>query len=530
MDGTDGNAFLKDVVSRDFGFALQAVKYLDVNRDEVVDKLLIEYPRRVRAVGRGFERLEEDLSWKLRDLPVAAVHEPSLRRIMRMGDMDGGAAASKLFDVKGELVKNEMLELMCVRANDYNFCKNGVARTLRRYVAEEDVLKILMLADALEDAYSPLAEDEDEDRKIHGFISGAAEVLRGLDLQYVTAFFLSDDYGVPVPPIRAAILCHLLWDSHSTAALQLAADLLIRGVARAATALYFVAEFSEGPLDWNHFTVAHVDVLFRQIANPKDKSWTLSALKAICGHRSDLASHVVFRAEGEPAILREALIFCADPTQDSLLFDAIRRFSMSHDRRLSPSQRRVFDEIDLNWAGKESLLVELLRWADAKVAYSIIEGAKEAKTLGTLEFGDIQWWLARLDKMLRKPSTHAHFYADRLGRLMVEHGTRAVRDAILAEFNCADSTYRGLLSQFFLNRFTDLTTADFSGSAISDLLSILKNQAHPIVNPLVTAATEEFVESRLMPLLEENNVLLVGNVTTLLRAIGRRHGRRYVSV
>jgi len=63
-----------------------------------------------------------------------------------------------------------------------------------------------------------------------GFRSGAAQFLSGLNVAVIREAFLPKDKSEPLSEVSARILCAVLWEKHSTDALELAGELLIRGV------------------------------------------------------------------------------------------------------------------------------------------------------------------------------------------------------------------------------------------------------------------------------------------------------------
>jgi len=48
-------AFFHDVVSAEFALALNAVKYLEFGRDDVVSKLLTQIPEHLKGLGQPFQ-------------------------------------------------------------------------------------------------------------------------------------------------------------------------------------------------------------------------------------------------------------------------------------------------------------------------------------------------------------------------------------------------------------------------------------------------------------------------------------------
>ncbi len=241
----EGAAFLQDVVNADLALALNATKYLESGRDEVVAKLLLEIPSRRKGTHAAHL---QDLSIELAVEHGAAIsdaHEPQLRALVKCGDSIGAAAAARLVELKGTSVKDELLQSLVEARDDFNYC-NWTGRALGRFAAHDDVERMVALADSVQGKISP----DGNYQEVHGFITGTAAFLKEVDLQVIRQRFLPKDESEPLSTVRAAILCEILEGHHSTAALELAGELLTRGVGRAATSLFFISEFAKPKDHW----------------------------------------------------------------------------------------------------------------------------------------------------------------------------------------------------------------------------------------------------------------------------------------
>ena len=189
-------------------------------------------------------------------LPIGDVHEVHLLALIALGDLMGAVGVSRLVELKGEEVKDELLQLLVDRCGDFNLCRNGVGPALKSFAVDTDVQRIVAWADSIEAGLGPGARTEDT----HGFIDGAAEFLSQLDLAVVRRGLLGEDPGAKISDFRSRLLCNVLQDRRSPAALDLAGELVRRGVPEAAVSLYFIAAFSEprDELSWVSFSSDHV--------------------------------------------------------------------------------------------------------------------------------------------------------------------------------------------------------------------------------------------------------------------------------
>jgi hypothetical protein len=516
--------FLKSIIDTNFVLGLRATKYLEYERDEVVAKLLSEIPVRVD----GHHPFEAGIELALRyGVPVREFHEAQLREIMACGNTIGGAAAQLLTELKGSLVKKELLQSLFDHRDDYNYCCNGIARAIFPFVEKGDLETLVAMADSIEDE---VASESGEDIAI-GFTTAIQTLLGTIDLPTISGAFLPSDHTSQVSEFRARILCSVLQSRHSTAALELSAELLLRGVNGAATAMYFVARFAkpEDNLSWSSFTKVHVDCLLSIVQYMNKKEWALWALECLCASRPDLAEVVELRASIESGLLKAALLHCASPDDNAPIFDALSELANMDDKQRQKEPISLLEQVELNWAGQEALMVRLLQLRDAELALAIMNDG-EIVSLGELEIGSIEWLL---DWLMDAEGTHLWWWlCDRISRLLGAHSTSTARDAFLAEFNRPDSKYRRVLTKLILWAHDDLSTDRFSEEAIRFRLASLREEktADYLRGHLLgSTATESFVTERLLPQLSEAEEPLSTNLREVLKQAGSRHGRRYVA-
>jgi hypothetical protein len=521
---SDGVAFLNTVVEVDFALALDATKYLEFDRDEVVAKLLSEIPSRIEGLGPLETQIESAVQF---GLALSDIHEPQLRALMKCGNTIGAAAVTRLVELRGISIKDELLQSFVEARGDYNYCCNGVARALRPFATPDDVQKIVALADSIKDEIPPGAPDEVAD----GFTCGAAAFLSGLDVIVIREAFLPKDKSEPLSEVRARVLCDILRENHSTDALDLAADLLVRGVDRAATAIYFISKFAkpDNSPSWTTFSREHVDRLVSKLNDEGDESWSLKALKCICDARPDLVQVVRAHALSTSGIARAALLYCASSADPEPVFEALTEFAEIGAEKRGQQPTHLLKQIELNWAGHEDLFVQLLRLRETRLALALLNEEYTDRTLGECEIGPIDWWLEWL--MEERSTESGYWFCYQMACLFARVLNGGARHAFVAEFNKAGSRFRSLLAHSVLPHFPDLTTDVFGEDAISFLLADLNRAGSAARWPehlIGRTATEQFVTERLLPLVADARPPLLENLRKVLRQAGSRHGRRYV--
>lgn len=518
------DVFFQDVIKADFALALNAAKYLEVGRDEVVSKLLSEIPERSQAMWPFNWEIEYALQF---GLPITNKHEPHLRTLIKCGGSLGAAAVHRLVELKGPEVKDELLQLLVDCRGDSNFCGN-LTRALKPFATDKDAQKIAVWADFIQEKVTP----ESDDDETYGFTSGAAEFLNGLDLSIIRREFFPADESVQIPKIRAQILCDILQVHHSTAALDFAGELLLRRIKEAAVTIYFISKFADPDceLSWASFNASHVDRL-KSILDDADESWGLDALRCLCASRPDLAELLKQTASKKSGIGKAALLYCVTPTDLTPVFQAVRELIEKSNEERREESLKLLKKIEFDWTGKEELLVQLLKVRDMEIASVLLGNVCPIRipTLGNLEIGLIDWWL---EWMLEMNSTEeGHWFVNQLGSLFAAHLNNEVQDKFVVEFNKSGSKFRRLLLHTVLPYRNDITTEAFSEDAISFMLADLSQEGsvHSYRRHLLgNTATEQFVTERLLPLLPDAKQPLLKNLHDVLRKAGSRHGKRYV--
>ena len=521
---TVGEAFLKDVIDADFALGLRAAKYLEAGRDEVVARLLAEIPGRIHEWGSFEMEVEAAVAFHL---PIGDVHDEHLRALVALGGSMGAAGVSRLVELKGEKVKDELLQLLVDRRGDYNLCCNGVGPALKPFAKDADVERIVAWADSIEAGLAPGARTEDTD----GFICGAAEFLSQLDLAVIRRGLLGEDPAGKISNFRSRLLCNVLRHRRSQAALDLAGELVRRGVPEATFSLHMIARFAESrdELSWVSFSSDHVRGLISMM-DAEDR-WALSALQPLCAARPDLTEIVEREAMGMSGISKAALMHCISPEDHDPVFRALEALVGMSDEELKREPVQMLGHIECDWSGRESLLVDLLRLRDVRLARAMFGGSAPPTLLGlgNLDIGPIDWWL---DWMIDEWAEDGDgwFFLTQLGGLFGHHLSADVQEEFVSEFNKPRSKFRGVLLHFVVPRLPDLSTDAFSEDAVSLLLADLDRESgarsfQPHV--LGSTATEEFVTERLVPLLAGAKEPGLSKLQAVLRQAGSRHNRRY---
>ncbi|WP_249583011.1 SIR2 family NAD-dependent protein deacylase [Pseudomonas viridiflava] len=515
--------FIDDVVRADMILAINASKYIESGRDEVVLALLNKLYE-LKVIGNEFSgRIEHALAFGVQ---ASEVHETVIRKFIDFGSTLGGAAVCLLLSIKGAEVKQEVIHMLYERRGDFNFGLR-IGDILAPHITEEDSLLIASLADLIQSETESNPElDEDS---YSGFIYVTGKLLSKLELPALARSFSLETNELVRNPFRAKLLCKILGNNISTEALLYAGDLLINGIDEAASTMAKIAVFSddEDNICWDGLNYKHAARLQDLIENfliPK-------ALQALCRERSDIANYIKTRAQENEGLLKALLLHCTNPKDMAPVFSELERIAALEIKGREGMSFDLLTSIDIDWQGHESLFVKLLKLRDVNLTNELLGSSipVHIKNLGILELGDIRWWLEWMRDEDESANDVKYWFLAKLGDVLGHYISKHTRAAFLEEFN-QRSEFRRLIYKFIIPRM-DVTTDEIGSEATSFLLAELsRGKIRPWSrdNILGAAATEDFIAERLMPLLINAQEPLKGNLLLILELAGTRHGRRYL--
>ncbi|MBP1087042.1 MULTISPECIES: SIR2 family NAD-dependent protein deacylase [Pseudomonas] len=513
--------FIADVMTADMALAINASKYIESGRDQVVSELLTKvYELKSDGVELG-HMVESALD---NGLHVSDVHEPLLRRLINFGDSIGGTATTLLVSIRGESIKAEVIQMLYQHRADFNFCYNA-ADAIVQYVTDEDITSIASLSDLVQSEVES-GPNLDEDGSI-GFCIALGKLLGSLDLSIVLQGFPVESEGGLINKFRGKILCHMLGDHVDTASLLVAGDLLLKGLDNAVSAIGKIAVFSvrNKNLSWGGFNRSHVSRLKELI----EDTWVVDALKIMCAASSDIAEYLKEEAALSEGLLKAALLYCVDPKSMEPVFSELEQILALDEKDRKKVSFVILSHVDLDWLGKEELFVRLLRTKDFSLIDSVIGSSLPVRirNLELLDLGDLTWWLEWMQVLSVDRANY--WFLFRLGDVLANHTSTQSKPDFLNKFN-SEPKYRQVILDFILQRM-DLTTDVIEDDAVSFLLADLsrqKNFSLMHLNFLGAAATENFIAERLLPLLLDAQGPLKENLLSTLEQAGSRHGRRYL--
>ncbi|MBH1499676.1 SIR2 family protein [Stenotrophomonas maltophilia] len=509
LDSDAARDFTSKVFLTDFVLAINASKYVEYGKVELISKLLQEIIDRdvknfdeVHAIAYAFER----------GIVASDAHLPLLRRIMQKGDSIGGVAASKILQILGSAAKHEVLEQVYCRPGDYNFCANGVNDEFLRVATEGDVRDILNF---IENS-GEMDDDEDE---ISGVMRLGSALLGEMEISAIRRFMGNVGEFVKRHPNSSRIVCEALWSSKTTDALALAGEMLLLGANGAVVALSFVVGPDENrvDLDWSSLGTPHAEILWGHVL--LEDHWALRVLRCQCAARLDVRNHVISLADTSKASVKAALAYvCSD---DDVIFEVFE--SLIAGENLDDRMVSLVQGMHLDWKGRESTLLGLLRLRNHSFAMNIIDSLRIGPGYSgmNVDIGDVKWWLIWMSEV------DDFMFRDRLGGFLANCGSKESLDLFLDELSVANSDFKNIIINNILVGIFDLTTDQFSRDAIDYLIEDVQVNRSWRGHLLGAIATERFVEGRMLPLLAGSTGRRAELLRMAIRQAGDRLGRRY---
>lgn len=516
------DAFFEDVLLSDFKLAATAVKFIEVNQEERVSRIIDEIIARAKNL-RGRDMHELAFIFKS-GMPFTEKHTPALWKLIAEGDLIGGYAVEAITRIKGLKIKDQLLQMLFDKRDDYNLCANGIAPAIREFAHEDDAQKIKSWARRIDSAEKSSHKDAD------GFISGGARTLSNLRLSKILEIFPPEEIPASSNSAQTRILCQILQSLHTTEALEAAASLVLRGVGGAATTIYFISNFAKNheKLEWSCFNRAHVEALLSAILQKEAPSgWSLKALTKLCAARADLAEIVLEAARSCEGIGKAALLLSIAPNHQEQAFKALESLTKMNLAQLSNQPIHLINEIELDWKANNLLFVALLALRNNDIASQLIRSVPpNVKGMGKVHLSPVEWWLEWIEENMKTNK----WLSETLCGFLAEYSTTETQAEIISIFNDSKTQYRDTLHQCLLPKLTGLSTDDLSPDAISFVLSsISKSQYRNFFGGsfLGQAATESFVSERILPLLSGAEPDFSVELKRVLKEAGARHGKRY---
>lgn len=525
----DAERFLEAVINIDFELALSAVKYLEEDTKEIVERLLKEIDT---GSSKNFE-WSHRVEHKLRhSLPIEVSHITILKQLIKKGNLVGGAATGCLIDLLGDDFKDEALNLLVDYCDDYNFCSE-IGRSIKRYIKEDDVPRLLTLCQKVQIKFN-----ERKIKRFEGFDSAIGGMLEGFNPQVIFSTFYNKNLTAKEQQVQVEVIRDYLGDTRNNEGLKICTELLTAGIAGVTVEIYFILRFSKEKdnIDYSIFEPNHIKSLIAIAKKNKSENsdWAIGALYKIFSKREDLKPYAEDNINKSSGVLKAALLYSISKDKEqTLIFQALEDLLTMESKILQKENFELLSHMDeLNWIDQEKLFVKLLKLKNIKLAYYLCDKLalnQEKESNLIFDIGPINWWLEWYAEFIESNSKEWMF-TDRVSTVITSYISKVKRQEFISEFNNPKTKYRKILSRIILRRMSDLKLDDFTEETLLYLFEELKTKKIDHFNGsiLTDIATEKFVTERMLPLLENTQVVERKNLETIIEKIGRKHKRRYI--
>lgn len=525
----EADQFLETIIEVDFELALSAVKYLEVGTKEVVERLLKEINTTTPKDWEWQYHIGNGLRYSL---PIEESHFPILKQLVHKGNTLGGAATSCLIDLQGASFKDEVFNLLVDYCNDYNFCSN-IGRSIKEYVTEEDIPKLLALCQKVQQKLGSGKINE-----FKGFDSALGDIIEDFNPEIVFSSFYDRSLSLKDQAVQLEVLFEYLGNCRNNEGLKMCLELLSAGLDKIAFQIHLLLYFAkdEDNIDYSIIESKHVNTLISifKMETAEHSDWALSSLHDIFSKREDLKSIAEVEINKSNGVLKAALCYLVTKSeQHGLVFQALEELLMMDTSRLQNENFDLLSRMEsLDWIGHEILFVKLLKLRNLKLAYNLCHKlvlGNEDYGGFVIDIGPINWWLEWFTEIVTS-NREKWIFTDRVASVIASHISKDKRQELILEFNNPNSFYRKILSEVVLTRMPDLKLEDFTQESLSYLFEELNTKKIDFLDRSILSdiATEQFVNERMVPFLKSMEGTGRMNLEKLIERIGKKHKRRYL--
>lgn len=516
LDADTAEDVFEQLLRVDVAMALGALDYLEDRRWEWTRKAL----RFLAEAGHSYE-LERRVAQPLSRLRVVEDLAPDLLAVVEVGEGLGGHAAALLWTLGGRHRK-KVLDLLCEPSRGYNFCARLTDSVREVSVEEAHEVVERLEGICLDENVATCLRQGDEIYELVGLQNGAGQILKQLPVDTIV------EYGrATSSPLVKSVVGNALRHSRDPEAIHFVEQCILEGGDFAIVCLYFQLEYGQpkdAPIPAP--PAGLVASLTSAMCEGRKAEWVVPVLQHLVQAFPDRAEELQAIPSGSPFWAAVAAYLSGDLDGFFRLLERVAEEGPQYPRDAVESL--MF--LEVYWQGHVYLLIRLLRRRDRRLADAILLDIRDQTTGLGAELVDIEWWLEWLLEVWRSKEANETVFVWRLGKFLACGTSEATRARIVECFNTAPPM-RALIAELILPNMAELTLESLTRSSTDWLVAQLAVRPYGAFHssPLARLATEEFVQTRLLPLLLANpSDLLRGNLVRTLEEIGRWHRRRYV--
>ena len=516
---------LAEIIEIDPGFAIDGARFVEEKREELIEALLqilIAHPE------RPLERYNSNLSF----LQFSPSHEGLLRQIVAEFPAIRPDAEEALAGLLGQAFKPELVEKLF--ADHISWETRPSVEALSSLLTPDDVPTIIDRALK----WDPSSLD-DEDGETYQRVSTLSSALSDMPMATIRSqiFARIAEVDPPQKRILAALLADILMEEKSTEGVEMLIVLATEGLLSHLFSLY-LCTMHEGTTR-QHLINRFDEPLLNTIVGHIDNGdrWALDLIKNCCANSPEIAEMVSRKAELEPESVGKMLCYCKNG-DDSSIFEWLEHICVLPINSSLGSELNALELSDLNWNGRNDLLVRLLGRRDPELTLRLLGGSipVEMNGLEAVDLGDPKPWIDWLLELVHTVNSESDRPVDRLEWLtsqlafLIARSSAPDSDArLIALLDKGDPNVQWAIGHMIMPYMEGLSISELPPSAIEFLLKLLGTQSYHDFRPHIFSyiATEAFVRARLFPLAATGDAKVRENIAGIFREVGKKLGIRF---
>ena len=515
LDEAQTTTFMKRLMDRDIGLAIRCVHFAEYGRSILVARIL-EYLLKIPT---------SDWIWdypllaKLKSMEVDATHAEKLRELLRFPHSAGGTAAGLLHRAIGDDALEPILDEVFSRPTEYGLGQDA-GNSLATHCTQQLMTEIFA---RLKSCQFPPGSKISE--------SGVVQFFKGVTANVEPESLIDEFFSKHSDSMLAvSAMCNWARANDSPVAIAFLVKMLARGHGEAIFPLHLRATWRQSEI----IKFLHKDfsacskTLELYLTDPEIGRWDVLLIEGILERSvliSDWLQKLIGRSTGT---IRVALLSVVPERKDELweqlellLSDPERKFAEWEYALLEVAAKQV------KWSDHVSTLMDAIDRRDSELTGAL------TKELDLTDIPPVSWqWVKDQLPWFQQAAEEGLFVTGYFATFAVFSLTDDGVQQMLAEFHRPESPYREILAGFFLYLVVTKVPQDFTDESVKFLIDQMYRQQLRFsmsMKLLAAILTEEMVERYLLPRLNETDEQFSKNLRTVLRMVGERHRRRYIS-
>jgi len=529
LDSQAARALLEQIIDVDLDFAIEAARFVEEQRDALLEVLLgvlLVHPRL---------KVDDHNVSRFHLLQFTKRHEALLRRVAKELPSLRSTAVHILARILGQAYKPELIDMLF--GEEYGWTVRQSVRVLGPLLEQSDIA--FLIDRALEWDPASLMEETGE---THERIDALAEALAGTPPDVIESgiFARISDVELPQKRLLAALIASIAVDDKFNGAVTMLIRLTNARLLPHLFALYLNVKYekSQRVIFIEQFDATLLDAVFCYVC--EGDKWAVDLLRAACTDSPEVAKLVVDTARTKIGKQRHVLEFCATGSEGPI-FAWLEELSVVAAGIDFAQEFNTIDFTELDWTGRQDLLMTLLRHRDPTLALLLMGGSIPVEIVGLdpLDLGDAQPWLGWMIELLEAKddanaesgkSLNLRWLADQLAFLIARSSAPTSKTQLLDLLEHGDDRMRWAVGHMVMHYMQGLTTDDLTDAAITALIQLIYTQRYNEFRPHAFGyiANEAFVRDKLLPMAATGDAKARANIAGIAEAVGKRLGLRFV--